>query len=161
MKYSEEKVISLIKDIFNNKELVKAIFSDMKGDYPFTKVIVKPVVIKNIFMFQFEEFQNNKAFHSNLNMDEGINKIFDLVKNFKQYVIFSTKSDYQIIKGKKDFNVKETSNEKCCVSLEHNKTKKYIIEDGVPVPFLIKLGLMGEDGKVFKNSYDKFRQINI
>ena len=45
-------------------------------------------------------------------------------------------------------------------ALSHNRTKKYIIPDGVPCDFLIELGVMGEDGKVFKRSYNKFRQIN-
>ena len=35
-----------------------------------------------------------------------------------------------------------------------------MLEEGTPIPFLIKLGVMGEKGEVFKQSYDKFRQIN-
>ena len=64
------------------------------------------------------------------------------------------------MKGKNEYTIKEIKNSRAVESLEHNKKKKYIIDEGVPVPFLIKLGVMGEDGKVFKNSYDKFRQIN-
>lgn len=44
--------------------------------------------------------------------------------------------------------------------LSHNKTKNYIIPDGVPCDFLIELGVMGRDGKVFPRAYSKFRQIN-
>ena len=45
-------------------------------------------------------------------------------------------------------------------SLEHNKVKKYLLTEGVAVPFLVDLGVMTEEGKVIKAKYDKFRQIN-
>ena len=87
-------------------------------------------------------------------------KISDILEKFKQLLISVNGADYQILKGKQDFNLKKSENTKVLKDLDHNKKKNYLIEDGTPVPFLIKLGVMGEDGKVFKNSYDKFRQIN-
>ena len=38
--------------------------------------------------------------------------------------------------------------------------KNYIIKEGVPVPFLVVLGVMTAEGKVVASRYDKFRQIN-
>ncbi len=43
---------------------------------------------------------------------------------------------------------------------EHNRKKNYILEDGVPVDFLVGLGVQTADGRVVKAKYDKFRQIN-
>jgi len=40
------------------------------------------------------------------------------------------------------------------------KSKNYLLQEGVPVPFLVHLGLMTAEGKVVKSKYDKFRQIN-
>lgn len=40
------------------------------------------------------------------------------------------------------------------------KKKNYILEEGRPVPFLVKLGVMTKEGKVIAAKYDKFRQIN-
>lgn len=40
------------------------------------------------------------------------------------------------------------------------KKKNYIIAEGTPVPFLVRLGVMTKDGKVITSKYDKFRQIN-
>ena len=40
------------------------------------------------------------------------------------------------------------------------KKKKYILQEGNPVPFMVTLGIMNADGKVFNAKYDKFRQIN-
>lgn len=44
--------------------------------------------------------------------------------------------------------------------LAHDRKKKYIIPEDVPCGFLIRLGVMDENGKVFKKHYSKFRQIN-
>ena len=44
--------------------------------------------------------------------------------------------------------------------MTHNRTKNYVLPAGVPCDFLIRLGIMGEDGTVFPRSYNKFRQIN-
>lgn len=160
MKIDKEKVFELLKENFENKNITKCIFSNMKGDYEYTKIIIKPLIIKNNFIYQFEQFKNNKAYHSNLTIEESIQKLSTIIENFYQYVVFTTEADIQIIRGKKDFNMKSTCNQKEICSLEHNKVKRYILEEGTPIPFLIRLGIMGEDGKVFKKSYDKFRQIN-
>lgn len=44
--------------------------------------------------------------------------------------------------------------------LSHNRTKEYILKEGIPVPFLIDLGVMNNLGDVVKSRYDKFKQIN-
>lgn len=46
------------------------------------------------------------------------------------------------------------------ISLSHNRKKKYILEEGIPVPFLIDLGVMTQNGNIVNAHYDKFRQIN-
>lgn len=44
--------------------------------------------------------------------------------------------------------------------LSHNRTKKYILEEGKPVDFLVGLGVQTPEGRIVKAKYDKFRQIN-
>ena len=41
-----------------------------------------------------------------------------------------------------------------------DRRKNHILPEGVPVPFLVELGVMNRDGFVVKARYDKFRQIN-
>lgn len=43
---------------------------------------------------------------------------------------------------------------------QHDRVKNYVLEEGVPVPFLTELGVMNAAGCVIKAKYDKFRQIN-
>lgn len=40
------------------------------------------------------------------------------------------------------------------------KKKTYILAEGIPVPFLVRLGIMTAEGKVVAAKYGKFRQIN-
>lgn len=44
--------------------------------------------------------------------------------------------------------------------LSHNRVKQYILKEGLPVPFLVDLGVMTAGGKIVASRYDKFRQIN-
>ena len=41
-----------------------------------------------------------------------------------------------------------------------NHRKHYLLPEGRPVPFLVLLGIMTDEGKVISSRYDKFRQIN-
>ena len=43
---------------------------------------------------------------------------------------------------------------------QHNKQKNYIINEGDNVPALVDLGVFSKDGKIIKDRYDKFKQIN-
>jgi len=45
-------------------------------------------------------------------------------------------------------------------ALSHNREKQYILKEGMPVDFLVGLGVQSPDGHISKNRYDKFRQIN-
>ena len=46
------------------------------------------------------------------------------------------------------------------MQMSHNRVKRYILEEGIPVPFLIDLGVQTRDGKIVHARYDKFKQIN-
>lgn len=52
MKYSRENTEKLLQDIFQKKILVKGVVSNMKGNYPYSKVNIKSLLIKNSFFFQ-------------------------------------------------------------------------------------------------------------
>lgn len=82
-------------------------------------------------------------------------------EDFKQANVFTAASDIQILASKPE-NPKVTRRESSlsCADLSHNRTKNYIIPDGDPCDFLIRLGIMDKSGKVIPKHYGKFRQIN-
>jgi SAM-dependent methyltransferase len=63
-------------------------------------------------------------------------------------------------KGKVTIQKKASKGSVRPVELSHNRSKKYILEEGIPVPFLQDLGVMTKDGKIVHSRFDKFRQIN-
>ena len=65
-------------------------------------------------------------------------------------------------KGKITRLVKEIKKDECAdvTQASASEGKNYIIKEGVPVPFLVVLGVMTAEGKVIASRYDKFRQIN-
>ena len=161
MKVNKEYIERLFSDIIDENIFIKGVISSpVNKEYPYSKINIKPLKIKDEIFIQFEQFKDNKAFHENICIDSSKMKFSEILDNFKQILISVNGSDYQILKGKNDFNLKKSENTKTLKTLEHNKKKNYILEEGTPVPFLIKLGVMGEKGEVFKQSYDKFRQIN-
>lgn len=62
--------------------------------------------------------------------------------------------------GKFLANSKSSSDSNEKLQFLPEKKKNYILQEGKPVPFLVTLGIMNAEGKVFNAKYDKFRQIN-
>ena len=154
----------LLKEIIIDKKLNQGIFSNLrkKSEEGFNKVDVKPVLIKEELKYQFSFYYSNKVIHKNLDSHETMIEMEELLKNiFKQGMIFATDADYQILISKKGkMTILKKNPTKSTVDVSHNRKKKYILEDGEPVDFLIRLGVMNDDGKVSKKRYDKFKQIN-
>lgn len=159
-----DKVIDLLNDIISREELIYGVLSNLrkKDEEGFTKVDIKPVLIRDQVKLQFAYNHKNKVWHKNLDPREAIMEVEELLSDiFKQGNIFTKKADYQILiskKGKVSILKKKPTKEE--VDLSHDRKKTYIIEDGEPVDFLVKLGVMNEKGKVVSKRYDKFKQIN-
>lgn len=160
MKLVKDEIFNIIKEIISTKTLVKGVFSNNEKDFIIKKIILKPVSIKGDYQIQFEKFENNKAFHENLDSDNALNFIFDLLDKFKQFLFITTDSEIQILKNKKGFSIKKKETSKKTISLSHNNEKNYILKENTPIPFLIKLGVMDKDGNITKEKFNKFRQIN-
>lgn len=154
----------LVNNIILNREIIGGVLSNLrkKDEEGFNKIDIKPVLIKDEINIQIVYNYKTKVIHENLELRKSVVKITELLsENFLQAIFFTKKADYQILISKKG-KVKILKNKptKKEINLSHNIKKDYIIEDGKPCDFLIRLGVMNEKGKVFSRRYDKFRQIN-
>ena len=155
---------TLLKEIIIDKKLIQGVFSNFrkKSQDCFTKVDMKPVLIKEELKYQFSFYYSDKVIHKSLDADKAILEMIELLNTiFKQAILFTVDADYQILISKKNkTKILKNIPTKKPLDLSHNRKKKYIIEDGKPVDFLIRLGVMNGEGKVSKKRYNKFRQIN-
>lgn len=84
-----------------------------------------------------------------------------MLNKFKQGDFYAEDGDYKILINKKgNATILKSRATKEKQAYTHNRKKRYIINDGEKVDFLIRLGVMNKDGKVLSKKYDKFRQIN-
>lgn len=157
-----DELIRLLQENLN-KEFVSAVLSAPRDKNVVSKVKVRPLLRRGELVFQLESFRNNQAFHENLNGEDAREKILRYMENMRQMQFETTHWSYTVLvskKGKLTVKKKQQKNPSIQADLSHNRRKRYILEEGVPVPFLKDLGVMTEDGKIVRSRSDKFRQIN-
>ena len=145
--------------------LYRITISGPRGDSEVSKVRIRPVEIKGKLLFQCQETVGTKEFHKNMTKDDVITRISDWMNGtFKQMQLESDTCTASVLVSKKGtMTIKKKPHMKGTgkpVNLAHNRKKRYILEEGIPVPFLQDLGVMTEEGKIVHARFDKFRQIN-
>ena len=162
---------SLFTDCLN-ETLIRVILSNSSSKDGVIKICARPMLKNKSLLFQIEEYTKTQVFHKNLTAGDASSYLTGKLssdtssqtasfknalvetKSFTANVLVSKKGTITI-KKKMNASPKQTK-----ISLSHNRKKKYILEEGIPVPFLIDLGVMTQNGNIINAHYDKFRQIN-
>ena len=158
-----EKITQTLCSAMDSGKLVKMIFAGKRRkSIEYKKVTMRPVTIKGEYMYQAEFHFDKKVTHENIPYFDGIDFAENLIRqDFKQVNILTETEDIQILASKPEKpRITRQNTSRRAGDLSHDKKKRYIIDDGVPCDFLIKLGVMSPEGKVYKKHYSKFRQIN-
>lgn len=147
-----------------NKELLHIVVSGQKTKGSVQKIKVRPLLQRGELMFQASLWDGKKEFHKNFDQKEMISSLLAwMSRDFKQMQLDTTAQSATVLvskKGKVTIRIRKCSVKREQADLSHNRTKTYLLPEGTPVPFLVKLGVMTPEGKVVKAKYDKFRQIN-
>ena len=157
-----EAIQKLLNDVLNI-EFVQAILSNPRKKDGVLKIKVRPVEMRGKRIYQLESFTKTQAFHENLETEQAAERILSYMEEFRQMQLDSGNMEYTVLvskKGKVTIQKHQAKGGKKQADLSHNRSKKYILKEGIPVPFLQDLGVMTQDGKIVRTKFDKFRQIN-
>ena len=117
-------------------------------------------------LYQEEMFTKTQVFHNKITEKE-LSDFLDANAGvtFKNCVKRTESEEITLLANRKgkitELRKKiEASAEPKLKVLPSAKKKNYLLPEGVPVPFLVLLGIMNDEGKVISSRYDKFRQIN-
>lgn len=155
-----------IKTLFEqslNIDFITATLSNPKEKNGIKKVKVRPILKQGVLLFQCESHQNNQVFHENYEAERAAAVLTEYMSQFKQMQLETKKFRYTVLVSKKGKVTIQKKQQTGCVKevdLSHNRSKKYILQEGTAVPFLQDLGVMTAEGKIVRTKFDKFRQIN-
>lgn len=161
-----------------NAEVERAILSGPVGeDCKYRKIDVNQITLNGKPVYQISNYTDKQVFQQNVKLDDLKDIIIEAFgSQYKQLNIFTSESEYSFKftkKGKLLQNKTKRTNTAKKITIEcngnqngsslgntHNRTKNYILKEGVMVPALYDMGIFTKDGKVVKSMYDKFKQIN-
>ncbi len=126
---------------------------------------IRPVLIKDTLCFQTTSYVGKQVFHQNGSASETQTRILaDFPAQYRQIQIDTKQFAATVLASRKGkISIRKKPHEgsgKKQADLSHNRVKKYILEEGRAVPFLVDLGVQTREGKTVQSRYDKFRQIN-
>ena len=162
---------SLFTDCLN-ETLIRVILSNPSSKEGVIKICARQVLKNKSLLFQIEEYTKTQVFHKNLTAGDAGSYLTGKLSSdassqtaeFKNALVETKSFTANVLVSKKGtITIKKkmnTSTKQPKISLSHNRKKKYILEEGIPVPFLIDLGVMTQNGNIINAHYDKFRQIN-
>ena len=162
-----KKILSIYLDLY----LHQIIISGARTKEGASKIRIRPVVMKDKLYFQCTSTVGTKEIHENYEKERLLEAIEGwITTDFRQLQLESELGSVNVLSSKKGkLTIKEKKKKiegYLCdkpirmEALSHNRKKRYILEEGKPVEFLIDLGVMTREGKIVHSRYDKFRQIN-
>ncbi|MBR6696700.1 MAG: SAM-dependent methyltransferase [Lachnospiraceae bacterium] len=147
-----------------NENLKDIVISSPLKDSELKKVRVRVIKLSNDIAYQVTEYVGTKVIHTNYDAVSLKEKLVQYMQGFKQAQIETTSINATVLVSKKGTTTikckQKQQIEKAPLIQEHNRTKEYILKEGISVPFLVDLGIMTKEGKIVNSKYDKYRQIN-
>lgn len=165
MEEDMEELITLLNECLDT-ELIRIVISNPRENEGPAKIIVRPILLKEELWFQETIYVGTKVLHKNYKAEYILEEIVNnITKNFKQLQLDHNLLSATVLvskKGKLTINKKQNAitELKKPLNLAHNRTKRYVLPEGVRVDFLVDLGVMTQEGTIVKAKYDKFKQIN-
>lgn len=163
MDNQREEFVAHLAESIKKASFVKLSLGNYKGNEAGLKqLFIKPVMIKKREMLAFNYRYKTRDIFKNYSLEEGISLLRAYLENdFNIATLFTNAEEFileKTSKGALRMRTKQLGKQQQ-VNLSHNKEKKRLIlsKDNV---YLQELGLTDDQGNVFKNAQDKYKQIN-
>ncbi len=150
------EIDDLLVRLFDQDELRRAVLSKPAQRGLPAKVIVEPVELRGELAYRFTTQLADRAAHENLGSAAARERVASLLTSYRQGLLQGADADWQVL----GTTVLRRPPSRPPGARSHDRRKRYLLEEGTPVPYLIELGVMTPDGRVRKSRFDKFRQVN-
>ena len=165
MVFSEQigQFTSALELSLNSQNFVKISLGNYKGaEEALKQILVRKVVIKREDKLAFTFRYKTRDVVKNFDLSEGVNLIFEYLNTgFKIGTLFTSEEDliFEELNNGKVVLRKTKASVKEIPAGSHDKEKSRLLKPNSK-SYLTELKITDNDGKVFKNAQDKFRQIN-
>ena len=154
--------LNSLENSLTNNTFVKANLGNYKGNIEgLKKVLIKKVNIKNAAKLSFTYRYARRDEVKNYDVNEGINLMREaLSSGFNFAALFTLEFDmiYEVKKNGKSFTKKSKPTHNQLLSTNHDKQKHRLISP--EKQYLHHLKITDKNGRVYKATQDKYRQIN-
>lgn len=154
----------LVADLVAREALTGGTLSNprSRGTGGARRVTVDPVAVRGARRYRVRRYLETKTTDEIVEAAAVAALVSGLVgAEFRQALLHAPDADWQVLAGgKREPRVLRRPPTHPEASLEHDRTKRRLLADGEPVPFLVALGVQTPEGRVRARSQDKFRQVN-
>jgi len=148
---------ALLDQVFAGGGLTHGVLSKPRGGAGPSRVTVAPVELRDGLRYRLTSKLADRTTDENLPPAAARDAVAALLASrFRQALLQTEEADWQVL-GDRVLRRPPTRPQ---ADRAHDRKKRSLLEEGVPVPFLVELGVMTPDGQVKKARTAKFRQVN-
>ena len=159
---NRDAYINSLENSLTNNTFVKANLGNYKGEIEgLKKILIKKIIIKNKEKISLTYRYVTRDEVKNYDINEGIKLVREsLASGFNFAALFTLEFDfiYEVKKNGKSFTKKSKPTQNQLLSTSHDKQKHRLISP--EKSYLHHLKITDKNGKVYKATQDKYRQIN-
>lgn len=150
-----EELRRLLEELLDAR-LLGIVLSAPRQKESYRRIRIRALDCRGALRFQAAFWDGKKEFHKNYEKEALIPELLVWMSHdYRQLQAESTQYTASVLVSKKGtvtVKKKARATEAKQADMTHNRTKQYLLPEGEPVPFLVKLGVMTPEGKVVKAS---------
>lgn len=125
------------------------------------RVRIRPLMIKGTLHYQISSYTKTQSFSVNVAPNELNSELSKAIFSFSQALVHFINDEIHAHIEEQKVTYKVTTHKKVYLQdLSHNRPKNYQLPEKEPSELLIALGIQSKEGKVIRDKFDKFKQIN-